>query len=102
MIKYTITGKDEIPANLHLIDSYTVSKKNFQGTLNRIRAIHPKSEVWNRCDAQMKLEWATHNAAYDLHIFRSHTKDCDLDYPQCFLVRAFYAVVGCLVWLFIK
>ena len=97
MIKHTISDD-----NLRLIDSYKVSKKNFKKELKQIHAFHPSYEVWNRGYDQMCLEWAVHNAAYDLHIMRSNTKDCDLNYPQCFLERAFYAVVGCLVWIFIK
>lgn len=102
MIKHTITPKNVIPANLHLIDSYKVSKKKFNSELKQIKAFHPDSEVWNRGFAQMKLEWATHNALHSLGILKSHTKDVDLNYPQGFVVRAFYAITGCLVWIFIK
>ena len=96
MIHYTISDN-----NLHLIDSYEVYKSDFQKTLNQIRALHPNAAIWNRNETVMKLEWATHNALYWLHIARSHTKDCDLEYPQCFFWSALYSVVGCVVWLFI-
>lgn len=102
MIEYTITPKGKIPANLHLIDSYKVSKKQFDSQLKQIKALNPESEVWHRGFPQMKLEWACHNAAYALHYQRERTKDCDLDYPQKFLTRAVYAIVGILVWPFIK
>ncbi|MBQ3712075.1 MAG: hypothetical protein II891_06740 [Bacteroidales bacterium] len=102
MQKHSITPQNVIPANLCIFDSYKVSKKKFQTELNQMKALHPKSEVWERGFAQMKLEWAAHNAAYALGIARSHTKDVDLNFPQSFFVRAFYAVVGVLVWVFVK
>lgn len=88
--------------NLKLFDSYQVSKKNFGTELEAIKEKEPNYQVWNRGMAQMKLEWATHNFCYMVHLFRSHTKDVDLNYPQSFIERAFYAVMGCLVWIFVK
>ena len=100
--KYTITGADVIPANLHIFDSYKVSKKCFHSTLKQIRCLHPKSEIWNRKEWLMQLEWATHNFLYNLHILRSHTADVDLNYPQCFLAKIGYTIFGAIAWLFIK
>ena len=97
MIKHRITANC-----LTLIDSYKISKKNFKSEIKQIRAFHPSFEVWKRQDNQICLEWACHNACYALGIKREQTKDCDLEYPQSFGVRAAYAVCGCLVWLFIK
>lgn len=102
MIKHTITPRDVIPANLHLIDSYKVSKKKFGSELKQIRAFHPESKVWERGFALMKLEWAVHNALYALGIARSRTKDCDLNSPQSFFLKVCYAVGGVIVYPFIK
>ena len=98
---YTITGKGVMPANLHLVDSYRVKKRDFADTLNSIKADYLDSEVWNRCISQMCLEIACHNACYGLGLWRDRTKDCDLNYKQSFLTRAMYAVIGVLVWIFI-
>lgn len=98
---YMITGKGVIPANLHLVDSYEVKKRDFADTLNSIKEEQPDSEVWNRGIPQMCLEIACHNACYGLGLWKDRTKDCDLDYPQSFWERAIYAVVGVLVWIFI-
>ena len=97
MIRHTITDN-----NLHLIDSYKVSKRDFKKELKAIHDFHPNYDVWNRGREQMCLEWATHNACYALGIKREQTKDCDLEYPQSFWVRAAYAICGCVVWIFIK
>lgn len=100
--KYTITPRDVIPANLKIFDSYTVSKKKFHSIFKQIHNLHPKSEIWERKEWLMHLEWAARNLCYNLHFFRSHTKDVDLNYSQCFLVKIFYTVFGAIAWLLIK
>ena len=101
MVKYTITTAGQVPANLHLIDSYKESKRLFKSDLLAIKASNQDSEVWMREICGMKLEWACHNALYHLHIARERTKDCDLNAPQSFLEKAAYSVLGILVWPFI-
>lgn len=39
-------------------------------------------------------EWAAHKLLYRLGLFISHTESVDLDYPQPFLARAAYFIVG--------
>lgn len=97
MNSYTITD-----SNLQIVDSYQVSKKKFDPFLNSVQAIHGDSNVWKRSRCSLKLEWATHNAAYAMHIMRSRTKDVDLNYPQPFYIQAAYTIVGVFVWVFIK
>lgn len=96
-MKYTITQ-----SNLHLVDSHKVSKRYFDRELARIKGLHPSSDVWLRGERSLEREWATHNALYVLHLFRSRTKDCDLNHPQKWYARVAYAVAGTLVWPFIK
>lgn len=102
MIKHTITPANVIPANLHLIDSYKVSKSKFRGELQQMKTFHPNSEVWNRSFRSMEREWALHNALHACGIARERTKDCDLNYPQSFWVRIGYAIGGTLVRSFIR
>ena len=101
MIKYTITPENVIPANLHLVDSYQVSKHKFQSTLNSIHALHPKSEVWERSMFSLRMEWGFHNFLYMIGYKRERTKDADLDYP-CDKPEWIYELLGMLVWIFIK
>ena len=96
-MEYTVSDN-----NLQLIDSYKVSKKRFDGELNRIEAIHPVSDVWKRSRCSMKLEWATHNGLYALGIKRDHTKDVDINYPQKWYAKVGYTICGALFWIFIK
>ena len=96
-MKYTITQ-----SNLHLVDSYKVSKRSFDRELSRIKGLHPTSNVWLRSFRSMRKEWATHNALYALGLFRQRTKDCDLNYPQRWYVKAAYSSFGTIVYPFIK
>lgn len=95
-MNYTIT-KD----NLHIEDSYKVRKKEMGVILEHIKmtATTP-SLVWNRTMFSLRMEWAVHNALYALGLFRSRTKDVDLNFPNKW--EWLYKIVGCLVWLFIK
>lgn len=95
--KYSVS-----PNNIHLESSFHVPKKNFVRELMAIRAEHPESLVWNRSIRSLVREWATHNAFYALGIFRSRTAHMDLNWPQRWLFRLGYAIIGVLVWPFIK
>lgn len=97
MPKYIVTKN-----NVHIEDSYTVPKNQFDRVLGKIKTDNPDCEVWNRCWWSLKFEWATHNFLYMLHILRSHTKDVDLNYPQPWYINWAYNVIGCLVWVFVK
>lgn len=85
-----------------LIDSYLVSKKDFQKQLTMIRNLHPNIPLWNRSDASIKREWATHNLLYSLGIARERTKDCDLNYEHKWYMKIAYGVVGSVALLIIK
>ncbi len=97
MVEYTVS-----PNNLHVKSSFKIRKKDFERELMSIRAEHPESLVWNRSIRSLVREWATHNAFYALGIFRSRTAHMDLNWPQGWLFRLGYAIIGWLVWPFIK
>ena len=58
--------------------------------------------VWNRSIKSLKHEWAAHNAFHSLGIFRKQTAHADLNWPQPWLIRLGYAIIGTIVWPFIK
>ena len=90
------------PNNIHIENSWEVSKKDFRTTLDEIENEHPECLVFqHRCKASMEHEWATHNALYLLGLWKSHTKDVDINWPIKWYVCFLYNVVGALVWLFI-
>ena len=85
--------------NIHIEDSYLINKRSdMQLVLDNIRANYSIEycEVLKRTDKSLIREWRTHNILYSLHLFRSHTKDVDLNYPQSKLVEICYAVLSLL------
>ena len=94
---YTIT-----PNNIHMESSFQVSKADFERALLAMRERHPESQVWNRSIDSLKHEWAAHNALHALGIFRKQTAHADLNWPQPWLIRLGYTVLGTLAWPFIK
>lgn len=67
-----------------------------QSVLNGIRANHSleESDVLKRTDDSLINEWFGHNVLYNLHLFRKHTKDVDLNYPQSKMAEIVYSIVG--------
>ena len=97
MVEYNVSDFD-----IQIIDGYKVSKRDFDKELDGIEALYPNNLVFAaRSRGSLKREWATHNAFYDLHLFRSRTKDVDLNIPQTWYEKLGYAVIGTLVWPFI-
>ena len=96
-MRYTIT-----PTNIPLKSSFEVRKKDFERELLAMRGAHPESLVWNRSIKSLKRKWAAHNAFHALGVYREKTADVDLDWPQGWLMRVGYEIVGWVVWPFLK
>jgi hypothetical protein len=91
------------PNNIHLTASFLVPKAAFERELKAMRERYPDSLVWkNRSILSLKLEWAAHNALYALNIFPKRTSNTDLNWPQGWIFRVGYALIGTVVWPFIK
>lgn len=87
-------------ANIHIDNSYEVFKCEFQSRLEDYRHEHPDCDVFQRSMFSLKMEWAVHNALYDLHVARSRTKDVDLNHPNKWAWA--YIIIGLFVWIWIK
>lgn len=98
MVKYNFSEDGTV---LTIRDSYTVPKKDFQKTLNQIKALHGNMPIFQRTDKSLKREWAVHNFCYIIGYKRERTKDCDLDLPSD-KPEWVYKFIGWLVWPFIK
>ena len=94
-MEYTITE-----TNLHLVDSYKVSKFRMMKELKSIKKDHPESKVFERCLSSLYLEWVCHNFLYEIGYKMEQTKDADLDNP-CDHPEWMYIVGGMAVWLLI-
>ena len=95
--RYTVT-----PTNIHLESSFEVPKTDFERELLSMREQHPDSQVWNRSIDSLKREWAAHNAFHAMGIARKQTAHADLNWPQPWLIRIAYDLIGRAVWPFIK
>ena len=81
--------------NIHIEDSYKVSKLDFDFVLNDIEKQYPNNLVLkNRSRKSLKNEWAAHNFLYLYHIEQNRTADVDLNYPQSWFEKIFYEILG--------
>ena len=80
--------------NVHIVDSYTISKADFDAVLKLLRARHQNCQVWLRTNKSLRREWATHNLCYAWNIKRAQTADVDLNTPQTFWEKVGYGIVG--------
>ena len=90
------------PNNIHMESSFEISKEDFESELKRLREQYPDSLVWNRSMDSLKREWAAHNALHAMGIARKQTAHADLNWPQHWLIRLGYAIIGTIAWPFIK
>ena len=86
--------------NICIKNGYLVRGRDFGFVLNCIRANEPNEVTANRSNYSLSCEWTVHNALYKLGLFRSRTKDVDLNYP-CRL-EWLYIVLGCIIYPFIR
>ena len=82
--------------NTHILDSAMVrSKAEMRDYLQKVRAqASPDMAVCRRDLESMVREWRSHNFFYLLHIFRSRTKDVDLELCQSWYRELFCRVVS--------
>lgn len=95
-MKYTITAD-----NLHIVDSWKVSKKDMDSVLSKIWNKHPNSRVWKRTPFSLRMEWVCHNFLFSIGYKRARTTDVDLDYPAD-RPEWLYNACGILCWIFVK
>ena len=85
--------------NTHILDSCAVrSRQAMRDYLQRLRNEVPGEMAVNRRGIESQVhEWRSHNFFYKIHVFRSRTKDVDLELKQpwwrewfCRLVSFFY------------
>ncbi len=95
-----------LPTCITVYASYKVSKKEFNPFLNDLREGYVGNLVlYYRTNRSMTDEWACHNFLYDidfLGLFRSHTKDVDMQYPLTWWESILYPCLGWFCKIFIK
>ena len=95
-----------MPTCITVYDSYKVSKKEFDPFLNELREGYIGNLVlYERSNWSLTNEWACHNFLYNIDIFglfRSHTKDVDMQYPLAWWEKIAYPIFGPISKLLIK
>ena len=89
--------------NIHIEDSCEVNtREDMQMVLTDIRINHSLEEcdVLKRTNSSLIKEWFVHNVLYNLHLFREHTKDVDLNYPQSKIIEIAYSIAYFIVSIF--
>ena len=89
--------------NIHIENSCEVNtREDMQIVLTDIRADYSleESDVLKRTDSSLIKEWRVHNVLYNLHLFRTHTKDVDLNYPQSKMIEIAYSIAYFIVSIF--
>ena len=86
--------------NIRIENGYLLRGRSFGFILNCIRESEPNEVTANRSNYSLSCEWAVHNALYKLGLFRSHTKDVDLNYP-C-RIEWLYILLGSLIYPFAR
>lgn len=79
--------------NIHIQDSYKVTKENdMMRLLTKIKVSYFDSSYffYNMSYNTLLNEWKAHNLLYDLHLFRSHTKDADLNKNSWYIRVAYW------------
>ena len=79
--------------NTHVVDSYKIDNINLSvGYI--IRERHLRHLKVTRAFESYVREWRGHNRLYNLHLFRSHTKDVDLDENMSMFWEVVWLIIG--------
>ena len=83
------------PTNTHIYDSYLIrSKAAIRAYLQALREQASPEMAVNQRDLESQVrEWRSHNFFYLIHVFRSRTKDVDLELNQSWFRELFCRVV---------
>lgn len=78
-------------ANIRIFESYKITDvASMRTMLNSLDA----SRILNRSIYSLENEWLVHNLFYKLHLFRSRTKDVDLNSNVNFVAKFLYFIIG--------
>ena len=83
------------PTNTHITDSCLVTRKeDIRAYLQKLRDTSAPEMAVNQRDLESQVrEWRSHNFFYRIHVFRSRTKDVDLELKQTWYRELFCRVV---------
>lgn len=79
--------------NTHIVDSYKAKDINLE-VMEIIRERNRRKLPVTRSFESYVREWRGHNRLYYLHLFRSHTKDVDLDENMSMFWELIWLIIG--------
>lgn len=82
--------------SIHIKDSYKIHNENeMMKILCEIKTqyFYSKYFFYNMSYKDLINEWKAHNLLYDLHLFRSHTKDVDLN-KNPWYIKLIYSILA--------
>ncbi len=84
------------PTNTHIMDSCEIkSKEDMRAFLQALREDFPEEMAVTQRDIESQVrEWRSHNFFYRIHVFRSRTKDVDLELKQTWYRELFCRMVS--------
>ena len=97
MGSYNVVVSDN---NIRIENGYLVRCRDYEFVLNYIRKNAPNEVTEHRSNYSLSCEWAVHNALYKLGLFRSRTKDVDMEYP-C-RIEWLYILLGSFIYPFAR
>ena len=82
--------------NIHIIDSYKIkSRKEKRQILEGLKETEPGCQVLkNRKMCSLINEWTAHNRLYRLGLYKSHTKDVDLNENNSIIEELIWLIMG--------
>ena len=91
-----LTNAITTPTNTHIVDSCLVtSKEDIRAYSQELCDASAPEMAVNQRDMESQIrEWRSHNFFYKFHVFRSRTKDVDLELKQTWLRELFCRVVS--------
>ena len=75
-------------------DSYKIKNPDKMKDFLKIALNKTEEYYTDRSYKSLINEWISHNHLYSLHLFRKHTKDCDFENKQNFLLTISYFILG--------
>ena len=88
--------------NIKVFDSYKVFKRKEIKKYIQVFKYYDSDNIVlkNRSTFSIICEWKTHTLLYHLNLYKEHTKDVDINYPEQKKYLLLYYIIGTLTYIF--
>lgn len=77
-----------------IFDCFKYNRNEQVAVLLDAKEKYPNSRIWERSMYSMLCEWRVHKLCYKLGLYKSHTKDADIEYPIDPKMEKVYKFIG--------